>query len=79
LHNALVIPQRAVFEILDKRHVWVVGKEDVVHPPMIAIQNELEDIFAIKKGLDGNARIVVEGVGQVRDGDKVEYELRPPE
>ena len=31
LKNAIVIPQRATFEILDKRYVYVVDKEDVVH------------------------------------------------
>ena len=31
LKNAIVIPQRATFELLDKRYVWVVGEDDVVH------------------------------------------------
>src|SRR5262249_54808964 len=80
LNNAIVIPQRAVFETLDKRYVYVVGEDDVVHQREIVIQNELEDIFVIKKGLDVNDRIVLEGVRQVRDGEKVEdYEFRKPE
>ena len=33
LKNALVIPQRATFELLDKRYVWVVDEEDVAHQP----------------------------------------------
>jgi membrane fusion protein (multidrug efflux system) len=78
LHNAIVIPQRATFEILDKRYVYVVDKDGVVHRREIVIQNELEDIFVIKKGLDVNDRIVLEGVQQVRDGEKVEYEFRKP-
>ena len=32
LHDAIVIPQRATYEILDKRYVYVVGEDDVVHP-----------------------------------------------
>jgi membrane fusion protein, multidrug efflux system len=39
----------------------------------------MEDIFVIKNGLDVNDRIVLEGVRQVRDGAKVEYEFRSPE
>jgi membrane fusion protein, multidrug efflux system len=31
LHDAIVIPQRATYEFLDKRYVYVVGKDDVVH------------------------------------------------
>jgi membrane fusion protein (multidrug efflux system) len=79
LKNVLVIPQRAVFEILDKRFVYVVGKDGVVHQREIVIQNESENLFVIKKGLDVNDRIVLEGVRQVKDGEKVENEFRPPE
>jgi membrane fusion protein (multidrug efflux system) len=79
LNNAIVIPQRAVFEILEKRYVYVIDKDDVVHQRLITIDHELEDIFVIKSGLDVNDRIVLEGVRQVKDGEKVEYEFRPPE
>jgi len=79
LHDAIVIPQRATFEIIDKRYVYVVDKDDVVHQREIVIQNDLEDIFVIKSGLDVNDKIVLEGVRQLRDGDKVEYEFRQPE
>ena len=79
MKDAIVIPQRATFEILDKRYVYVVDKDDVVHQREIVVQNELDDIFVIKKGLDVNDRIVLEGIRQVRDGEKVEYEFRHPE
>jgi len=79
LNNAVVIPQRATFEILDKRYVYVVGKDDVVRQREIVTQNEMDDIFVIKKGLGVDDRIVYEGGRQVRDGDKVEFEVRKPE
>src|SRR5262249_1931488 len=78
LKNAIVIPQRVTFEILDKRYVYVVGKDNVVHQRAIVVQNELENIFVIKRGLGVDDRIVYEGVRQVHDGEKVEYEFRPP-
>ena len=76
VQDAIVIPQRATFEILDKRYVFVVDQDDVAHQREISIENELEDIFVIKKGLDVEEKIVLEGVRQIRDGDKVEYEDR---
>jgi membrane fusion protein (multidrug efflux system) len=79
VHDALVIPQRASYEILDKRYVYVVGQDGVVHQREIVIQNELDDIFVIESGLDVNDRIVLEGVRQVHDGEKVESEFRKPE
>ncbi len=78
-HDAIVIPQRATFEILDKRYVYVVDEDDVAHQREIVVQNELEDIYVIKKGIDVNDKIVLEGIRQVRDGDTVEYEDRQPE
>jgi membrane fusion protein, multidrug efflux system len=79
LKNALVIPQRATFEILDKQYVYVVSKDGVVHQREIVVQNEQDDIFVIKQGLAADERIVLEGVRQVHDGQKVAYEFRRPE
>ena len=79
LKGAHIIPQRATFEILDKRYVYVVDKDDVAHQRGIEIAYELDDIFVIGKGLDVNDKIVLEGVREVRDGDKVEFEFRKPE
>jgi membrane fusion protein, multidrug efflux system len=79
LHNAIVIPQRATFAILAKRYVFVVGSDEVVHQREIVIQNEQEDIFVISSGVGVDDKIIYEGVRQVRDGDKVEFEFRPPE
>jgi membrane fusion protein (multidrug efflux system) len=79
LHDALIIPQRATFDILDKRYVYVVGDDNVVHQREISVQNEMEDIFVIGKGIEPNDKIVLEGIREVRDGEKVEYEFRKPD
>ena len=39
----------------------------------------MDDIFAIKKGVGVGDRIDLEGIREVRDGEKVEYEFRPPD
>ncbi len=77
--DAIVIPQRATYEILDKRYAFVVDKNGVVHQRDITIRSEQDDIFVIEKGLEEGEKIVLEGVRQIRDGDKVEYEFRKPE
>jgi membrane fusion protein (multidrug efflux system) len=79
VNDALVIPQRATFENLAKRYVYVLDKDDVAHQREIVVANELEDVFVIKEGLDVNDRIVLEGTRQIRDGEKVECEDRRPE
>jgi membrane fusion protein (multidrug efflux system) len=79
LKNAVVIPQRATFENLAKRYVYIVDKDDVVHQREIVIQHELDDIYVISSGPGVDERIVLEGIRQVRDGDTVEFEFRQPE
>ncbi len=79
LKGAIIIPQRATFEVLDKRYVYVVNEKEVAHQRGIEIAYELDDIFVIGKGLDVNDKIVFEGVREVRDGDKVEFEYQKPE
>jgi membrane fusion protein (multidrug efflux system) len=79
LKNVTVIPQRATFEVLDRRYVYVVGKDNVVHQREIVVQKEVDDIFVVQKGLDVSDKIVLEGGRQLRDGDKVEYVFRKPE
>jgi membrane fusion protein (multidrug efflux system) len=71
--DAIVIPQRATFEILDKRYVYVVDKDDVAHRREFVIQDELEDLFVVKSGVGVGDKVVTEGVRRVRDGEKVEY------
>jgi membrane fusion protein, multidrug efflux system len=78
LAGATVIPQRATFEILDKLFVYVVDDEGVVHQHLIEIEKEMEDIYVVR-GLSANDKIVLEGIAQVRDGQKVEYEVQKPE
>jgi membrane fusion protein (multidrug efflux system) len=78
-NDAIVIPQRATFEVLSKRYVYVVDEDDVAHQREIVVQNELEDLFVIEKGLTAADKIVLEGIRQVRDGEKVEYEVHQPE
>ena len=77
--NAIVIPQRATFENLAKRYVFVVDKEDKVHQREINIEHEQDDIFIIQPNIDVNEKIILEGIRQVHEGEKVEFEFRKPE
>lgn len=79
LKNVVVIPQRAKFDILARQYVYVVDKDNVVHQRDITIHPSVQDdIFVIEKGLDKGDKIILEGLRQVRDGDKIEYEFRAP-
>jgi membrane fusion protein (multidrug efflux system) len=76
--DATVIPQGAAFEVVDRRYVYVVDKDDVVQRREIVVQHELDEVFVIQKGLDVTDRIVLDGGRRLRDGEQVECEVRKP-
>lgn len=76
--DAIVIPQRATFEILDKQYVYVVGEDGLAHQRSITVAHEMDDIFVVASGLDPSEKIVLDGVRQVRDGEHVECEFQDP-
>ncbi len=78
LKDAMVIPQRATFEVLDKQFVFVIDENETVRQREIEVAVELEDIFVVRSGLTQKDKIVLDGKRQVRDGDKSEYEFRSP-
>jgi membrane fusion protein (multidrug efflux system) len=79
LMNALIIPQKATFEVLEKKYVFVIGKDSVAHQREINIASELPDIYVLKGGLNANEKIVLEGIRKVNDGQKISYRYDPPE
>jgi membrane fusion protein (multidrug efflux system) len=78
LRNAIIIPQKATYEILEKKYVFVVDKNDVVHSREVAIASEMPDIYIIKDGLKENERILLEGIRKVKEGDKITYKYEDP-
>ena len=78
LEGALVIPQRATFEILDQRYVYVVGDDGAVHQRPITIAHETDDIFVVGSGLEVTDKIVFEGVRLVHEGETPKSTFRDP-
>jgi membrane fusion protein (multidrug efflux system) len=79
LKNALIIPQKATFEILEKKYVFVVDKDKVVHQREIGIAAEMPDLYIIKEGLAEDEKIVLEGIRKVKDQTKLEeFEYHDP-
>lgn len=78
LKNALIIPQKASFEVLEKRYVFVVDKDNIVRQREITIASELPDLYVIKGGLSANERILLEGIRKVSDNDKIAYDYEDP-
>ncbi len=79
LKNAVIIPQKATFEVLEKKYVFVVDKDNTVKSREITIAAELPDIYIIKSGLKGDEKILLEGIKKVRDNDKIKFDYEDPQ
>jgi membrane fusion protein (multidrug efflux system) len=79
LKNALIIPQKATFEVLEKKYVYVVDKNNVIRSREITIGAEMPHIFVVKSGLNKNDRILLEGLRQVKENEKIHAKFQQPE
>ena len=75
LKNALVIPQKATFELQDKIYVYVLDENNVVKARNITIKQKLSNLYVVESGLSVNDKILLEGVQTVKENDKIEPEL----
>ena len=78
LKNAIVIPQKATYEIQDKKYVFVVNKNDVLQSKEITITGEIPDLYVVASGITADDKILVEGVQKVKDDEKIKYEYVSP-
>lgn len=77
--DALIIPQKATFEILSKKFVFVVDDSGHVKQKEISVKGELPHLFIVDEGLSVNDKIVLEGIRMVKDGEKIAYKVEKPE
>ncbi|MHA4894324.1 efflux RND transporter periplasmic adaptor subunit [Pedobacter sp. PWIIR3] len=78
LKNALIIPQKATYEIQDKFYVFVIGNDNVVHSKNITISSEMPDLYIVGSGINASDKILLEGVQNVKDDDKIKFKFVTP-
>jgi membrane fusion protein (multidrug efflux system) len=79
LKNALIIPQKATFEVLEKKYVYVVDKNNVIRSREITVEAELPHIFVVKSGLEKTDKILLEGLRQVHENEKIHSKFVQPD
>jgi len=79
LPGALLIPQKAVFRVLDKAFVFVVDASGVVRAREITLGEELPHQYIVSNGLREGERILIDGLRRVRDGDTITPNIRDAE
>lgn len=78
VENALLIPQKATFDSLDKKFVFVVDEKNVVRSRPITVAAELPHVYVIESGLGEHDKIVVEGLRKVKDGAAITVDYKAP-
>lgn len=78
LKNAIVIPQKATYEIQDKKYVFIVDQNNKVTSREITITGEIPDLYVIKSGVTPNDKILLDGVQKVKENEKIKFEYLAP-
>jgi len=79
LKNAIIIPQKATYEVLDQKYVFVVDKNNILKARRITIGAEMPDLYVISKGLDEKDKILLEGLRVANENDTISYQYQDPE
>ncbi|MEZ0541329.1 efflux RND transporter periplasmic adaptor subunit [Fibrella arboris] len=77
--NAMIIPQKATYEVLEKKYVYVVDKNNVIRSREVEIAAELPHIFIVRSGLKREDRILLEGLRQVKENEKIQVKFEKPQ
>ena len=71
VEDALLLPQKAVFEIQDKNYVYVVDNKNKVHMKSFVPRTRVAHYYIVQSGLQPGERIVYEGVQSLREGMEI--------
>jgi membrane fusion protein, multidrug efflux system len=74
LKGALLIPQKATFEILDKKYVFVIDSGKV-KSRRITIGTEIPHLYVITEGLAEDDKVLVEGLRKVKNNQEIKYDF----
>lgn len=79
LEKAMLIPQKATFEVLDKKYVYVVAEDNVIHSREITVASEIPHVYIVSEGLAKGDKILLDGLRLVRENQKINYKTLKPE
>ncbi|WP_439504720.1 efflux RND transporter periplasmic adaptor subunit [Sediminibacterium sp.] len=69
--NAIIIPQKATFEIQDKTFVFIVDKDNIIQTRAFKPGRRVAQYYIVEAGLKPGENIVYEGVQSIRQGAKI--------
>ncbi|TNF24618.1 MAG: efflux RND transporter periplasmic adaptor subunit [Bacteroidetes bacterium] len=79
LKDALLIPQKATFEVMDQRYVFVIDENNVARMTKITVGAELPHLFAIETGLKETDRVLLDGIRKVKNNEEIATRFMQPD
>ena len=76
--NAILVPQRAVQQLLGKSFVMVVGKDNKSEARTVELGDQVGSYFIVTKGISTSDTVVVEGLTNLREGVDLEVKTVTP-
>ncbi|MDR3614076.1 MAG: efflux RND transporter periplasmic adaptor subunit [Candidatus Obscuribacterales bacterium] len=76
--QAVIVPQKSTFEILDKRFMFVVDKAGVIHEREIKVAREEPNVYIVASGITPDDMFLLERQNKIDKGDKISYKLIDP-
>jgi len=77
IKDAILIPQKATYELQDKIYVYVLNEKNVIESRNVIIKQKLSNIYVVESGLTENDKILLEGLQMVKDDDKIIPDFLP--
>lgn len=71
LKNAILVPSRAILQIMDKNFIYVVNADGVVEQKAVELGGTTGGNTIVKSGLSAGDTIIVDGLTKVKNGVKV--------
>ena len=68
VENAILVPQKAAFEIQDKSFVYVVDSKNKITTRSFVPKSRFSSYYVVKSGLEAGDVIVYEGIQGLKDG-----------
>lgn len=73
--NALIIPQKAVFELQDKMYAYVVDKDNKVKARNITALQRIPHLYIVTSGLNPGDKVIYEGIQNLKENMKIKPKL----
>ncbi len=71
MDNAILVPQKSTFEVLDRTYVYVTDANGVISQRAIQPEARFGMYYVVRSGLEKGDRVVFEGIQNLKEGDSI--------